>query len=75
MTQDPYQPVAIAPLRFMRVPLFQAREPRMRQIKRHGKAWHAIGRKPLFGKPDVRTEADAAARKLRVQLIERRAQA
>jgi hypothetical protein len=39
---------------------FEPLEARMRQIERNRDARNAVGRKPFFGEPHVRTESDLA---------------
>ena len=42
-------------------------EARMREIERHGDAGHAVGRKPFFRQPHVRTKTDLALVELAIQ--------
>src|SRR5215813_11871479 len=61
-----------ASFNFEHLPPFKSHQPWMSEIKRNGDAWHAVGREPFFGQPDMRLETYAARIKLVVKTLDMR---
>ena len=70
MTQDAHTFNVGAAFDFAHEFALEFHQPRMRQVKRNGKAGHAVGREPLGRQPDVRLEANAAIVQFAVQALD-----
>ncbi len=58
--QQPQPPQPVAAFDFAHHAALEAQQARMRDEERNRDARHAVRRKPFFGEPDVRLEANAA---------------
>jgi hypothetical protein len=68
VTQDLHAPGFVASFDFEHLCALEFFEPRVREVERNGDTWHAVGRKPFGGKPEVRLKHEAACVDFALQL-------